>query len=40
MSISSLARYRQALTDFVMQLPAKLERPEGASLRAVEGGLS
>ncbi len=39
-SISSLARYRQALTDFVLQLPAKLERPEGAPLRAVEGGRS
>ena len=40
-SISSLARYRRALTDFVLQLPAKLERPEGATqLRAVEGGLS
>jgi succinyl-diaminopimelate desuccinylase len=39
-SISSLARYRQALTDFVLQLPGKLERPEGAALRAVEGGRS
>jgi len=39
-SISSLARYRQALTDFVNQLPARLERTEGAPLRAVEGGLS
>jgi succinyl-diaminopimelate desuccinylase len=39
-SISSLTRYRQALTDFVMQLPARLERTEGAALRAVEGGLS
>jgi succinyl-diaminopimelate desuccinylase len=39
-SISSLARYRQALTDFVLQLPARLERTEGAPLRAVEGGRS
>jgi succinyl-diaminopimelate desuccinylase len=37
-SISSLARYRQALCDFVAGLPAALERPEG--LRAVEGGLA
>src|SRR5918995_509298 len=38
-SISSLARYRQALCDFVVGLPAALARPEG-SLRAVEGGLA
>ena len=38
-SISSLARYRQALCDFVLGLPAALARPEG-SLRAVEGGLA
>jgi succinyl-diaminopimelate desuccinylase len=37
-SISSLARYRQALCDFVTQLPEAIERPEG--LRAVEGGLA
>jgi succinyl-diaminopimelate desuccinylase len=37
-SISSLSRYRQALCDFVAQLPAALERPEG--LRALEGGLA
>jgi succinyl-diaminopimelate desuccinylase len=37
-SISSLARYRQALCDFVTGLPVALERPEG--LRAVEGGLA
>jgi succinyl-diaminopimelate desuccinylase len=37
-SISSLARYRQALCDFVEGLPTALERPEG--LRAVEGGLA
>jgi succinyl-diaminopimelate desuccinylase len=37
-SIASLARYRQALCDFVVGLPAALERPEG--LRAVEGGLA
>src|ERR671911_298560 len=37
-SISSLARYRQALCDFVAQLPAALEPTE--VLRAVEGGLA
>jgi succinyl-diaminopimelate desuccinylase len=37
-SIASLSRYRQALCDFVAQLPAALERREG--LRAVEGGLA
>jgi succinyl-diaminopimelate desuccinylase len=41
-SISSLGRYRQALTDFVLQLPARLDAltpAEGATpLRAVEGG--
>src|SRR5687768_10111410 len=37
-SISSLARYRQALCDFVAQLPGSLERPDG--LRALEGGLA
>src|SRR5215204_2858184 len=37
-SISSLARYHQALCDFVAGLPTALERPEG--LRAVEGGLA
>jgi succinyl-diaminopimelate desuccinylase len=39
-SISSLARYRQALGDFVRQLPAWLERQEHPSLRAVDGGLA
>jgi succinyl-diaminopimelate desuccinylase len=40
-SIASLARYRQALTDFVLGLPEWLERGEhGAPLRAVEGGLA
>jgi succinyl-diaminopimelate desuccinylase len=40
-SISSLARYRQALSEFVTALPAWLDRA-GASveLRAVEGGLA
>jgi succinyl-diaminopimelate desuccinylase len=38
-SISSLARYRQALCDFVAHLPEALEPPEGG-LRAVEGGLA
>jgi succinyl-diaminopimelate desuccinylase len=42
-SISSLSRYRQALTDFVLQLPERLDahaRADGAAapLRAVEGG--
>ena len=38
-SISSLARYRQALTDFVLQLPAKLaDGAQATPLRAVEGG--
>jgi succinyl-diaminopimelate desuccinylase len=39
-SVSSLARYRQALGDFVRHLPAWLERPEQPSLRAVDGGLA
>jgi succinyl-diaminopimelate desuccinylase len=44
-SISSLTRYRQALTDFVLQLPAKLDELARADapatpLRAVEGGRS
>jgi succinyl-diaminopimelate desuccinylase len=42
-SISSLARYRQALCDFVTQLPAALQRapePPTGTLRAVEGGLA
>ena len=38
-SISSLARYHQALTDFVLQLPAKLaDGAQATPLRAVEGG--
>jgi succinyl-diaminopimelate desuccinylase len=40
-SISSLRRFRQALTDFVTLLPASLEREaDGPDLRAVEGGLA
>jgi succinyl-diaminopimelate desuccinylase len=44
-SISSLVRYRQALTDFVLQLPKRLDAFTGADgaatpLRAVEGGLA
>jgi succinyl-diaminopimelate desuccinylase len=39
-SISSLARYRRALGDFVRNLPAWLESHEQAPLRAVEGGLA
>ena len=38
-SIASLARYRQALRDFVLGLPAALGRPATA-LRAVDGGLA
>ena len=38
-SISSLARYRQALCDFVVGLPAALAGPE-TGLRAVDGGLA
>ena len=42
-SIASLGRYRQALTDFVRQLPGKLDELTAADvsatpLRAVEGG--
>jgi succinyl-diaminopimelate desuccinylase len=38
-SISSLARYRQALCDFVRDLPSWLDRSQGGQvLRAVEGG--
>jgi succinyl-diaminopimelate desuccinylase len=37
-SIGSLARYRQALCDFVVQLPGSLDRGDG--LRAVDGGLA
>jgi succinyl-diaminopimelate desuccinylase len=40
-SVASLARYREALTDFVLQLPGRLAAPaEAAPLRAVEGGRS
>jgi succinyl-diaminopimelate desuccinylase len=40
-SIASLARYRQALTEFVTRLPSWLERTdEPVELRAVEGGLA
>jgi succinyl-diaminopimelate desuccinylase len=39
-SVSSLARYRRALGDFVRALPAWLEREEQPPLRAVEGGLA
>jgi succinyl-diaminopimelate desuccinylase len=40
-SVQSLARYRRAVADFILQLPDSLERPAGESpgeLRAVEGG--
>src|SRR5204863_2183178 len=40
-SVQSLARYRRALGDFVLGLPAWLARDaEKAPLRAVEGGLA
>lgn len=41
-SIASLRQFRQALGDFIAQLPAWLEREEGdrTGLRAVEGGLA
>jgi succinyl-diaminopimelate desuccinylase len=40
-SIASLRRFRQALTDFVTLLPSWLEREGGGpDLRAVEGGLA
>jgi succinyl-diaminopimelate desuccinylase len=40
-SIASLSRYRQALTDFVINLPNWLEtRADAPPLRAVEGGLA
>ena len=40
-SIESLARYRQALSDFVVGLPAWLAGDvEKPPLRAVEGGLA
>jgi succinyl-diaminopimelate desuccinylase len=40
-SIASLARYRQALCDFVSELPTWLDRADdGHVLRAVEGGLA
>jgi succinyl-diaminopimelate desuccinylase len=39
-SISSLTRYRHALTDFVLTLPDRLAGYQSTSLRAVEGGLA
>jgi succinyl-diaminopimelate desuccinylase len=41
-SLSSLARYRRALADFVRSLPIWLEEARGADvgLRAVDGGLA
>jgi succinyl-diaminopimelate desuccinylase len=41
-SLASLQRYRQALTDFVGTLPEWLagERPGGTGLQAIEGGLA
>jgi succinyl-diaminopimelate desuccinylase len=39
-SMTSLARYRRALGDFVRNLPAWLERQDERQLRAVEGGLA
>jgi succinyl-diaminopimelate desuccinylase len=39
-SIASLSRYREALTDFVRALPEWLERERGTGLQAIEGGLA
>jgi succinyl-diaminopimelate desuccinylase len=39
-SIASLARYRQALSDFINHLPAWLAQRDEPTLRAVEGGLA
>ncbi len=40
-SVSSLARYRQALSEFVLRLPTSLDRADAPiELRAVEGGLA
>ena len=40
-SVSSLARYRRALGDFIRHLPAWLARyDDEPRLRAVEGGLA
>src|SRR4051812_3019164 len=39
-SIGSLRRYREALTDFIEKLPGWLEEDQGGGLRAVEGGLA
>ncbi len=37
-SLASLSRYRQALGDFIRELPEALERGSGPDLRAIEGG--
>jgi len=39
-SVASLRAYREALRDFILQLPEWLDRQDGAPLRAVEGGLA
>ena len=39
-SISSLAKYRRALYDFVQALPAWLERGDSGGLTAIDGGLA
>jgi succinyl-diaminopimelate desuccinylase len=39
-SLSSLTRYRQALGDFVRELPVWLSREDPPDLRALEGGLA
>jgi succinyl-diaminopimelate desuccinylase len=39
-SIESLARYRQALTDFARTLPERFADGGGTDLRAIEGGLA
>jgi hypothetical protein len=41
-SLSSLARYRRALADFVRALPMRLDEGDAAEsgLRAIEGGIA
>jgi|SRR5450755_2056689 succinyl-diaminopimelate desuccinylase len=39
-SISSLAKYRRALSDFVLALPGWLQRRESGGLTAIDGGLA
>jgi succinyl-diaminopimelate desuccinylase len=39
-SISSLAKYRRALVDFVELLPRREDQADGGGLQALEGGLA